>query len=247
MHYEHEGHRQRLLAKVAKGECSQQELVEVMLFFVLPRRNTSDLAHRLLDTFGSPHGVFLASFEELCEVEGIGEGVARKLCCIGLAYRECMQEALANMEPEKKERRFLTNYDVDTFVKQYEEYYCAFDYEVLDLYLLDGEGKVFDVRRITQNAKGGVRVPMKTLIDIFMEESPAGIVLAHNHPNGRVEPSAEDESFTRTCLIACGVHGVLMCDHIIYAKNKTYSYYQTGELKRIAEKHSLKMEEREKV
>ena len=58
---EHDGHRHRIIEKLDTGVLCEHELLEILLFNALPRRNTNDLAHRLLTAFGSIRGVFSAS------------------------------------------------------------------------------------------------------------------------------------------------------------------------------------------
>ena len=84
---EHAGHRKRIIQKLESGTLLDHELLEIMLFSVLPRRNTNDLAHRLLNQFGSIHEVYAASMEELMKVPGIGESIAAHIRCTGIVYR----------------------------------------------------------------------------------------------------------------------------------------------------------------
>ena len=69
---EHDGHRHRIIEKLDTGVLCEHELLEILLFNALPRRNTNDLAHRLLTAFGSIRGVFSASVEQLKLVDGVG-------------------------------------------------------------------------------------------------------------------------------------------------------------------------------
>ena len=66
----HEGHRQRMYEKVEKDALADHEWLEVLLFGALPRKNTNELAHRLIAQFGSAIKVFFASREELQKVPG---------------------------------------------------------------------------------------------------------------------------------------------------------------------------------
>ena len=79
----HGGHRKRILSKIQKEEeVLEQELLEYILFNAIPRRNTNDIAHRLLSRFETINGVLSATEEELCEVDGIGENAAAFLLCL---------------------------------------------------------------------------------------------------------------------------------------------------------------------
>ena len=75
----HDGHRERLRKSYLEhGLQSMNDInaLELLLFYAIPRRDTNELAHRLLERFGSLDGVFSAPFEDLCEVDGIGETAA---------------------------------------------------------------------------------------------------------------------------------------------------------------------------
>ena len=70
----HEGHRERLISKLIANtdSLSSHEVLEILLFYSIPRKNTNGLAHKLLDTFGDLSGVFSANYDALIAVEGIG-------------------------------------------------------------------------------------------------------------------------------------------------------------------------------
>ena len=82
----HEGHRQRMLRRLNTDERSMpnHEIVEVLLYNAIPRKNTNETAHRLLDAFGSLDGIFHASFEQLCRIEGVGRETAAYLRTIAV-------------------------------------------------------------------------------------------------------------------------------------------------------------------
>ena len=78
----HEGHRQRMYEKLKKNAMEEHEWLEMLLFMSVPRRNTNDLSHRLIQRFGSVEEVLKASLEELQTVEGVGIQIAAHLKCI---------------------------------------------------------------------------------------------------------------------------------------------------------------------
>ena len=70
----HEGHRKRMLERLAQGgeNLQEHELLEILLFNAIPRKNTNEIAHNLLNAFGNIDGVFGAEFSQLSEIEGVG-------------------------------------------------------------------------------------------------------------------------------------------------------------------------------
>jgi DNA repair protein RadC len=85
---DHSGHRKRIIAKLDKNVLLEHELLEIFLFNAIPRRNTNDIAHRLLARFKSIRGVLDASVAELKTVEGVGENVAAYLVTAGAFFKK---------------------------------------------------------------------------------------------------------------------------------------------------------------
>ena len=83
---EHDGHRHRIIEKLDSGNLCEHEILEILLFNAIPRRNTNELAHRLLAAFGSVRGIFSATVAQLKTVDGVGENVAAYLRCVGKFY-----------------------------------------------------------------------------------------------------------------------------------------------------------------
>ena len=111
----HAGHRNRMLHKVLKNPelFSDYELVEVLLFYAIPRKNTNEIAHRLLHTFGTLERIFNATAQELISVDGIGEKTAAQFVLLG--------QVLKRINNEKKGKESLgtfetvKNYIIDYF------------------------------------------------------------------------------------------------------------------------------------
>lgn len=83
---EHEGHRERIRKRASDGglmDMPPHEVMELILYFALPRRDVNELAHRLIDTFGSVRNVLTAGVYELADVKGVGENTARMLKAFG--------------------------------------------------------------------------------------------------------------------------------------------------------------------
>ena len=103
----HDGHRQRMYGKVAKEGLLEHEWLEVLLYAAIPRRNTNDIAHRLIQRFGSVMAVLEASMEELQAVTGIGKSAAAHLKCIYHFYKEYHNHAVRAYDGRFDSRSFL--------------------------------------------------------------------------------------------------------------------------------------------
>ncbi len=229
---EHSGHRQRMYEKLREGKLLEHERLEALLFNAVPRKNTNELAHRLLATFGTIRGLFDAEMEQLTSVNGVGESVASYLYLIGSFYKN-YYETSGEDRPKRYEKTEFREY-----VKR--AYACRED-EVLDFYLLDKNGNICLKRRFTGEGatKHSVEFSPEAFTAILVEEKPAGIVAVHNHPTGLAEPSGSDDEATAKCQMACSFHNVLFCDHLIYGNGEVYSYYDSGKMREISKECSV--------
>lgn len=227
---EHDGHRKRILERLDGNFLLDHEYLEVLLFNALPRRNTNDLAHRLLARFGSIPNVFSASFSELCSVDGIGENVAAYLCVIGKLGRKYERQKLAE---------FCGRYDMQKFFSFINGKYKDEKNEVVDAYLLDRNGTVFNSYRFTCGDCRRVDLEPSELSKFLVDNQPAGLIIVHNHPEGDAKASREDELMTRKAQVICSAQNVLFCDHLICGENGVYSYYLDGKMGDISKRFSV--------
>ncbi len=228
---EHDGHRKRLMQKVKTTILPDHEYLEAFLFNALPRRNTNDLAHRLLAEFGSLEQVFSADVDSLQKVDGIGKAVAEYLVLAGKLMPRLYGEMQKPYIPEK--------YKHESFLPYVKANYKYLTKEVIDVYLLDGQGRIMLKRRFGSDNYYRAEMHPEDVGKLLAEFSPAGIVLVHNHPYGEATVSEMDEYTTSYVQLICSTQNVMFCDHIVYAPNGVYSYYLSGELKKIAEKYSI--------
>ncbi|MBQ8308386.1 MAG: hypothetical protein IJX96_00980 [Clostridia bacterium] len=229
---DHVGHRQRLMDKVLAGTCCEHEFLEMFLCFSIPRRNTNDLAHRLLSTFGSLPNLLAASPEQIMSVEGIGKNTAALLCCMGKFCQDYFHKF-------KGENALPATYEREAFVRYINERYAPLESEVFDVYLLDGNGRIFRNERFESKQGGSVHADGEALTALLAAAKPSGVVLVHNHPYGSPKPSEADDQATKSCLYICGVQNVLLCNHFIYSPEGVYDYYGSGKLAPLTKNHSI--------
>lgn len=224
----HSGHRRRLIEKAKREDLTEYEYLELLLFNAMPRRNTSDLSHRLLSKFGTIQNLFSATETELLSVEGIGESVAMYLFSIGQLCKSYVRKMRAGYYGKYDSGRFIN------YLKHIPEYAKE---EILDIFLLDENGYII-ARKQFEGGVEKVIVHPENFTKLLIEYLPSGVVITHNHPSGNPEPSIKDEEMTRKCQMLCSAHNVILCDHIIYGANGVYSYYDAGALKSISEDYA---------
>ena len=196
------------------------ELLEVLLFSGCPRVNTNPIAHALLDRFVTLSEVFNASVEELKEVEGVGDSVANFLKTVGL----CAERAgnIGNA-PTLKNLGDCKRFADVRFHGKTEEY--------VELYFLSKTGKVQRIFNYTSAENSRARAKTDIIARNIALFRPHGVVAAHNHLDGKVNPSEYDDKFTLTLQFICNMNEVRLLDHIIYcSRDKIFSYKDDGRL-----------------
>lgn len=216
----HEGHRQRMLERLedAKG-LRDHELLEILLYNAIPRKNTNELAHLLLSTFGSLNELFRADFEELVNVEGIGKSTAAYLRCIGLAFERSEMNKCAALPCAASFEK------LSAFVH---ERLKGLDREVIELYALDGRFHVRRSIRFSSNEADKARISPEDVTKFFSLCHPKSVIAAHNHLYNNAQPSEADDAFTAKLALACSFYGIPLYDHIIFSPIDLFSYRMHG-------------------
>ena len=225
----HDGHRARMYQKVEAGNFSDHEWLEVLLYPVLPRRDTNALAHRLLLRFGTADDMFHASMEELQSVEGVGVAVAAHIKAIG---------HFMDKRPPKRPI-FTKEFTTESFLPYVKKVYQSIPYEVVDFYLLDGYGHVVARQGFSAENLYDAQVFPEEVAEFLLTKDVSGVVIVHNHPHGDAYPSTKDDEMTKNLQMLCSMHNRLLCDHIIYATDGLYSYYGSGRLAAISKYFSF--------
>lgn len=217
---EHDGHRQRLIKKMYQEHLEEDELLEVMLFNAMPRRNTSDIAHRLMSIFGSILSIFASTKEELMQVEGVGESVAAYLYCLGEVFNRSFVDRYILSLPE--------HYEPNVFGEFLSKNFRETRIEMFDIYLLDSNGKVVDYCRYSSRKLDEVTMDSKDFAQVMRSKQATGMAVVHNHPNGFYGPSPADDDATVKILQWCRRYGVHLWDHMIVSRTGAYSYFTHG-------------------
>ena len=213
----HKNHRERLretFRNVGIEGMPDHNIMEFILFYSIPRKDTNELAHKLINEFGSLSRVFDASYEELLEVEGIGESSALLISMIPSICRKYIEDKTKgklNLSDPKDAQKYLI-----------EKYYGCKN-EVFYLLCLDGVGNLINCCKISEGTTGTVLVDKKTIMQAAFRNDADKVILAHNHPNGIAAPSHEDLELTGNFSSIFSSVGIRLADHIIVANNDAVS------------------------
>ncbi len=221
----HEGHRKRMTQKVL-ANCemlSDHELLEVLLFSVLPRQNTNPISHSLIRAFGDLNGVFNAKADELMTVSGVGEKIANHIVVIGQIYKR----AFKSNKPWQQDEDWST---YEAVRDKLCDFFFGLGEEQLLLVMLSSKYKKITQLVFGDRKKTSVVGDIPEIVKLFSIHKPSFLIVAHNHPRGDVCPSAEDDYTTKKLNLLCDLHGVKLLDHVIVSDFKTFSYRNEGRL-----------------
>ncbi|MBQ3115362.1 MAG: hypothetical protein IJC06_04510 [Clostridia bacterium] len=206
------------MAKAHKGDfesLEKHEIVEVLLFNVLNRVNTNEIAHRLIDKFGSLHAICNAELKDLMSIKGVGLKTAEFLKMLP-TYVKCYEfscyrddEILANSEKAGE-------YCVKFFAGENAEGIYA-------IYLNINKGIIKRVK-VNTGTLTMVHIDHKVVLKHALETNAAFVILTHNHPNGVLMPSQNDITVTNNIAMLLSNVQTELIDHVIVSGNKYFSF-----------------------
>ena len=218
----HDEHRKRMKQKFIENgmdSFADHEVLELLLYYAIARRDVNPIAHELINRFGSLSAVFDAPMEELLKVDGIGEHSA----------------ALIKMLPQFSRRYLISRTSSENILdssKKAGQYVQSFFYsmrkECVYIICLDAKNKVITTKCITKGDVSSVPLSPRQVVEFALSNQATSIILAHNHPNGFALPSSDDYSSTRRIEEALRAVDVTLLDHIIVADDDFVSMSDNG-------------------
>lgn len=219
----HQGHRQRLKNRFLEQGLDQftpVQALEILLFYCIPRQDTNELAHRLLQHFGSFSQVLDADIEDLVKVEGIGENTAIFLKLLPAASR------YYGVDRVRLENQPLTT--TEECGAYLLPYFQGRTNETVLLLCLDAKCKVLCCKVIEEGSINSASVPTRRVVELALAAKASSVILAHNHPSGIALPSREDIATTKRIAAALGAVEVMLADHLVMADDDYISMVQSG-------------------
>lgn len=218
----HAGHRARLRERFLQegiGSFSEHEVLELLLMYAIPQRDVNPLAHALLDTFGSLSAVLEADVSELMRVSGVGLNTAALITLMpqlmGYYHRSAMGD-----RPVIHNLAAARQYAGALFIGAHEER--------VYMICLDQNGRVLHPALLHKGTIDEVKLYPREVVETAIRYHAHAVLLAHNHPSGRAEPSMEDYQTTRRVIDALGVISVRVVDHLIFAGEDVYSMIRSS-------------------
>ena len=218
----HSGHRQRLKDRFLREGLDNFDdlyVLELLLYYAIPQKDTNPIAHGLLNHFGSLTAVFEATPEELQRVSGIGKNAATFLALIPQVGRFYQ---IKRAEPG----------DILRTIEQCGHYLVPYFYgrenETVFLLCLDAKCKVLGCKLVGEGSVNSANIPIRRVVEIALNTNATTVVLAHNHPSGLALPSDDDIQTTLRVAKAMDAVEITLADHIVVADNDFVSMYQSG-------------------
>ena len=214
----HKGHRQRLRERYIKEGIEgfeDHEALELLLFYAIPRINTNNIAHELLDTFGSLKNLFAADAKDIAKVPGVGKNTAALIKIIpDLAARfwfsqDTKKTKIASIAAAADFARSLLH------GKPHEHFYVA---------SIDPSFNVKATELISRGSATEANVPVRQIMESIIRNGVDKALIMHNHPAGRPNPSMADIELTKNVLEAAAPMKIQIIDHIIVGENAYYSF-----------------------
>ena len=217
----HQGHRQRMRERFLKTELNgfqKHEVLELLLYYGVPRVDTNPLAHALLERFGSLHGVLSASPEQLRQVRGMTDSAVTLIALMHAVYAYDASEQFCGAPMES----FA---DVCSY---FTEIYRFEMREVVRAAFLDRRLKLISCEVIGEGDPSCSAFSVRRLTECAFAAGSNVIVLAHNHPQGSAAPSDTDIAVTRQLSEVLSKSGLSLADHVIVGSGETRSLREAG-------------------
>ncbi len=218
----HDGHRDRLretFLRTGLDGFHPHNVLELLLFYSIPRKDTNEIAHALIKHFGSIEKVFDADYEELIKVKGITRNSAVLITLIPQLSRYYMTRKAEHGESLNTIEQ-MGEYFIPKFIGE--------NHEVLYAVFLDSKLQILNCKKVAEGTVDSVEMRIDKIVRIAATIDAPRVVIAHNHPDGNPSPSSEDIGMTFGLREALKVIGKELVDHIIVGDDEFISLAEVG-------------------
>jgi len=222
-HPDYLGHRQRLKARFEQTGFhgfQDYEVLEFLLYFVLPRKDTKPIAKKLLRRFKNFIDVINADSRELQKIEGIGFHAAHYLKAIGASISFYFDQKA------KQEDFQFTN--LDQLVNYFQAAIGGKPNEVMHILYLSSKNMLIYAEHLSEGTVSEAVAFPRRIVEGALKYGATTVIIGHNHPGGMPEPSDNDNAITEEIAKALKTVGISLQEHVIIAADGYFSYRQNG-------------------
>ncbi len=214
----HAGHRERLRKIYMENgieALSEYEVLELLLFYSIPRKDTNDIAHALLNEYSTLEGVFQADPQRLTLIKDVGLNTAVLI--------KLIQDLNLRMNTDKVKRGvvFSDPYTAGDYIKSF---FLGKQHEMLYAFFLNKGNRLLGWEKIADGAVDSISVDSSRIIRAALKYKTCYVMLAHNHPGGKPTPSEDDKITTRIVSGALALVGLTLKDHFIVTSEAVFSF-----------------------
>lgn len=214
----HSGHRARMRQGVISNgwdNLNEHQMLEMLLGMAIPRKDTNELAHELINHFGGFSRVLDAEIEDLVKVEGVGLRTAVFITSI----RHILQRY--QIEKSKKCKTITNNKNVYDFIGDRLRLLPKEEFHVI---CLSSTNEIIVDRKLGSGSNNQVVVDVKEVLSIAINCKASGVIIVHNHPSGAVYPSEDDIEVTNKIFMTLMLSGLSLIDHYIFGRDGEFSF-----------------------
>ncbi len=217
-----EGHRSRMRTRLLRAgpeSLADHEMLEMLLFLALPRRDTKPVARLLLNRFGSFAAAISAAPAALMAVDGVGEAGAAALKLAQAAALRLLRDEIRE-QPVLADWPRLMDYLVAVLARE--------PVEQARVLFMDAKNRLLADEMQVRGTVNATMIYPREIVRRALELNATAIVLVHNHPSGDPTASREDRAMTLTLQRAANALSIVLLDHIIVAGTKVVSFKREG-------------------
>lgn len=214
----HKGHRSRLKQRYIKNgldSFEDNQVLELLLFYCYPQRDTNEIAHKMINKFGSLHNLLEASPIDIMKECNVTENVA-----VLVSLTPHLSKRYIKGRWSKKDvldnTKIIGEFAIGLFIGR--------KYECLYIICLDVKHQLLDVVLATEGTIDSAAIYTRNIVEIALRHNASSVVLAHNHPSGSLKPSREDIEMTKRIVKAFESIDIDVVDHVIVGGEKYFSF-----------------------
>lgn len=213
----HQNHRLRVRQRYLSGgidSMPEHNIVEFLLFYCVPYKDTNGMAHDLIEKFGDINGILDAPIEELQKINGIGENAAimlkllHDICC--KYNRNIISRKASNADSDELEEFLAAKYYGETR-------------EIVYVIGVDTRGSLNRCIKVCEGSPDSATVDKRMIAEAAIAAGTSTIILVHNHPGGFSAPSTTDVITTRELIPLLKELSINLIDHVIVSDDGCYS------------------------
>lgn len=218
----HDGHRERLKERFRSEGLdgfTEVQVLELLLFYCVPRKDTNEIAHALLEKFGTLAQVLDANLADLEKVPGMGSSSAlflKLLSAAGRRYQISRTESASILRTIEQCGAYL------------QPRFFGRKHEAVFLLCMDAKCKVLTCKQVGEGSVNSAGVPIRRIVETALSANATMVVLAHNHPSGLALPSADDIRTTKRLAVALDTVEITLIDHLVFSDDDYVSMAQSG-------------------